>query len=212
MTAKGQARYPLTLAAAVGFLLGMLVAPVLRPVLAESQEFSEDGGASPDAQGISGGVICHHFPEVAEPRLVNPAAAVLHISGGGAGIPAVGPSLVPRATARFIRWVWVQTTGYCGTCLICTDGDGLTSTMVRVADRPHGIAVAPKAIPYGTMIRVDGYRPSSSGQEWFPCDDTGSRMRSDWQDKGIIHMDLRFIHHANARAWGTRWMWVEVRP
>ncbi len=47
----------------------------------------------------------------------------------------------------------------------------------------YGIAADPKAIPYGTRLRIPGY-----GE--YKVDDTGSAMKRSWR-KQVVHLDLR---------------------
>lgn len=91
---------------------------------------------------------------------------------------------------------------------------GVTSTGLDCSEVPHGVAADPRALPYGTLVRIPGYTPSSrvSADAWWPVDDTGGRMRGSWR-QGVVHIDVRFIHMKHARRWGTRWVDVEViRP
>jgi 3D (Asp-Asp-Asp) domain-containing protein len=89
-------------------------------------------------------------------------------------------------------------------------GTGLTSTGYQTDDRPYGIAVDPRAIPYFSVIRVPGYRESESkGGPWHLCDDTGGAMRQA-TDAGILHIDVRMRNVASARAWGVRLVVVQI--
>lgn len=116
-------------------------------------------------------------------------------------------------------------TAYCP-CARCTDGDGITATGKRVVGvampDQWGVATCWEAIPPGSRIVVPGYKPSRFWPEGFawPVDDTGSQMRTAWfrpcehrinpQRSRFLHIDVRFIHHANAAKWGARWLWVTI--
>ncbi len=102
-----------------------------------------------------------------------------------------------------LQWVPVVTTGYCPCVLCCGPfASGKTSINRSVSEFPFGIAVDPKLIPYRLMIDVPGYGLGM-------VDDTGGAMRQDGS-RGIVHLDLRFIEHLQARRWGVRHMWVAL--
>lgn len=105
----------------------------------------------------------------------------------------------PAGTA----WVRVLTTGYCP-CAICCEGsaDGITSIGRRVRDQPHGIASDPKLVTPRLTLDVPGYGRAE-------VDDTGGAMRQSGR-QGLVHLDLRFADHAQARAWGRRTLWVAM--
>ena len=89
-------------------------------------------------------------------------------------------------------------------------GTGLTSTGIRTDDRPYGIATFPGLIPYGSVVRVPGYRESADkGGPWHYVDDTGGAMRASAR-RGILHIDLRMRTVASARAWGVRWLRIKI--
>ena len=158
-------------------------------------------------RGLSGG----------QARMVVVYLCFLFLLGG----VAVGYLLAPRtAQERFApapprtpppasppppgtKWVEVKTTAYCP-CAICCGkhADGRTAINRRVTRFPYGIAVAPKLIPYRTWLFIPGY-----GQ--FMVDDTGVAMR-DSASQGVVHLDLRFKTHQQARKWGVRWLWIGV--
>lgn len=101
------------------------------------------------------------------------------------------------------RWVPVKTTGYCP-CWICcgASSDGRTAINRDVTQFPYGIAVEPKLVPYRLMIDVPGYGSAM-------VDDTGGAMRQS-ATKGVVHFDLRFTSHSQARSWGVRHMWIAL--
>jgi len=118
-----------------------------------------------------------------------------------ASVPRTPPPVTPPPPDT--RWVEVKTTGYCP-CAICCgkDADGRTAINRPVARFPYGIAVAPKLIPYREWLYVPGY-----GE--FMVDDTGGAMRQSAK-RGVVHLDLRFKTHQQARKWGVRWLWIAV--
>jgi 3D (Asp-Asp-Asp) domain-containing protein len=107
------------------------------------------------------------------------------------------------APAPGLAWVQVLTTGYCPCALCCgVFSDGRTAINRSVETYPFGIAVEPKLIPYRSLVDVPGYGLAM-------VDDTGGAMRQS-ATKAIVHFDLRFQTHTQARAWGRRWMWVAL--
>ena len=100
-------------------------------------------------------------------------------------------------------WVEVKTTGYCPCGKCCgKDADGQTAIGRQVDRYPHGIATEPRIIPYRTWLNIPGY-----GE--FMVDDTGGAMRQSAK-RHVVHLDLRFKTHMQARKWGVRWMWVAM--
>lgn len=74
-----------------------------------------------------------------------------------------------------------------------------------VREEPYGVAVDPRAIPYGTDIRVPGYHRGAA----VTADDTGGRLRQSWS-RGVLHLDLRYRHGSSATAWGRKDVVIEV--
>ncbi len=105
--------------------------------------------------------------------------------------------------ANGLRWVQVKTTAYCP-CAICCGlfSDGRTSINRDVTKFPYGIAVEPKLVPYRLMVDVPGYGTAM-------VDDTGGAMRQSAKN-GVVHFDLRFITHSEARRWGVRHMYIAL--
>jgi 3D (Asp-Asp-Asp) domain-containing protein len=100
-------------------------------------------------------------------------------------------------------WVRVLTTGYCP-CAICCEGsaDGITAIGRAVAEQPFGIASDPKLVPPRLVLDVPGYGRAE-------VDDTGGAMRQSGS-RGLVHLDLRFADHHQARQWGRRPMWIAM--
>jgi len=90
----------------------------------------------------------------------------------------------------------------------------LTSTGVRTASVPYGVAADPSALPYGTRVLVPaglGYLDASrAGDRVFTVDDTGPIVRRRTRATGVLHLDLRFRSVASALAFGVRRAWVLV--
>jgi len=102
-----------------------------------------------------------------------------------------------------MRWVQVKTTGYCPCALCCgIFADGRTSINRDVTKFPYGIAVEPKLVPYRLMVEVPGYGTAM-------VDDTGGAMRQSAKI-GVVHFDLRFVTHSEARRWGVRHMYIAL--
>ena len=66
-----------------------------------------------------------------------------------------------------------------------------------------GVAVDPKAIPYGTKIWIDGIGLKEA-------DDTGSAMRSAWRNNRMVHIDVRMPTVWAAKQWGVRYKHIKV--
>jgi 3D (Asp-Asp-Asp) domain-containing protein len=116
--------------------------------------------------------------------------------------PAAAAPPSDQPTPGFVR-ISAMVTGYCPCPLCCgEEADGHTAIRRDVHRHPAGIAVDPALIPYRTLLEVPGYGIAM-------VDDTGAAMRRDGA-RGIIHLDVRFRTHAEARAWGVRWLTIEV--
>lgn len=86
------------------------------------------------------------------------------------------------------RWRWI-------TADLVTD----------VREEPYGVAVDPRALPYGVDIVIPGYHRGAA----VDADDTGGRLRQSWA-RGVLHLDLRFRTEASALKWGQKTMTVKV--
>lgn len=110
----------------------------------------------------------------------------------------------------------VEATAYCP-CKICCGvrAAGRTADGTRTNEYRYGVAVAfPKEIPYRTPIMIptgNGYLDQQSPTErvWY-CDDTGGRLKTEQEEKGITRIDLRFIQHGNAVRFGRRRMTIFI--
>lgn len=101
------------------------------------------------------------------------------------------------------RKVQALVTAYCPCEKCCGKFSefGLTSRG-RDARTTRGVAVDPKLIKYGSNVEIPGY-----GR--FVADDTGGAMRQSGK-KGIVHIDLRFHNHNEARQFGRKNLEVTI--
>jgi len=100
-------------------------------------------------------------------------------------------------------WAFAQTTGYCPCTICCGKNDGITASGRNAYEYPWGIAAGRLSwVPKNTWMMVPGYG-------YALVDDTGGAMRQSAK-RGIIHLDLRFVTHQNARRWGVRRMWIAI--
>jgi len=91
----------------------------------------------------------------------------------------------------------VVVTGYCSCPKCCGEkSDGRTATGTK--PQLGTIAADPSVFPYGTQLNVPGYGEGV-------VEDTGSKVKG-------YHIDLWFPSHAEAKAWGTREMFVAMPP
>lgn len=97
----------------------------------------------------------------------------------------------------------MKVTAYCADCRICNGkwADGRTA-LNDDARKCDGVAAAPKLIPYRTKLLIPGVGVKE-------VDDTGGAMRQAAK-KGIYHIDVRFLDHAEARRFGVRWLDVTI--
>lgn len=127
--------------------------------------------------------------------------------------PAAAP-IIAEPQGNWVYQVRVLTTAYTPYDPIDREHGwtGRTSTGVRTAEEPWGIAVDPRAIPYRALVRVPGYIPTrhrGAMAAWL-VDDTGGQLRRSWRTGGVIHLDLRFRTRAAATRWGRKWVDVEI--
>ena len=113
------------------------------------------------------------------------------------------------AAATEDRVVRMKVTAYC-CCSVCCgpNARGITSTG-KDATQTHGVAAAPKLLPYGTKLEIPGVVGVRV------VDDTGGAMRQDAR-KGVYHIDLRFPGkegaHQEALKFGVKWLDVKILP
>lgn len=93
-------------------------------------------------------------------------------------------------------------TAYCPCTKCCgKSSNGVTSTGKDAYSR--GVAVDPKAIPYGATVVIPGYGT-------VKADDTGGAMRKAWSE-GKYHLDVRYKRHGDALQWGRRRLRITVK-
>lgn len=104
----------------------------------------------------------------------------------------------------------VTATAYCP-CKICCGvrGVGITADGTDVREYPYGVASVPAFLPYGTKVIIPhgiGYLDKTYPEDdrVFTVDDTGGALRRNTFKTGHIHIDLRFIQHANALRFGVK--------
>jgi 3D (Asp-Asp-Asp) domain-containing protein len=104
----------------------------------------------------------------------------------------------PPAGYRYWGTVLAKVTAYEPSSVSCGRfADGKTSTR-RNAWNLDGCAVAPDAIPYGTLVWIPRIG-------WRVADDTGKAMKRSWQ-RGTYHIDVRMPTVRECRRWGTQEM------
>ena len=105
----------------------------------------------------------------------------------GAKAEAAAPAENAPALQRVI------VTGYCSCPKCCgAKAGGLTATGTKA--QLGTIAADPSIFPFGTQLNVPGYGEGV-------VEDTGSRVKG-------FHIDVWFPTHAQAKAWGSREMYV----
>lgn len=109
---------------------------------------------------------------------------------------------VALATAPTHR---MKVTAYDAGCSVCCGKWASTTPRTSTgtdARRANGIAVDPKVLTYGSVVWIPGI-----GRR--VADDTGGAMRQSAR-KQIAHIDVRMRTHAEARAWGVKWLDVRI--
>lgn len=91
----------------------------------------------------------------------------------------------------------VVVTGYCS-CPECCGPDATGITAMGTKAQLGTIAADTSVFPFGTQLNVPGYGDGI-------VEDTGSKVKG-------FHIDLWFPSHAEARAWGSREMFVVMPP
>ena len=122
--------------------------------------------------------------------------------------------------ACLIAGEWVETTAVLTAFCPCTyccghRAQGITADGTDVRKEPYGIAADPQRLPFGTWVYIplgEGYLDRQQTEDRvFRVDDTGGIVRRRTRRTGIIHLDLRFIHHSSAVRFGiktaTVWVW-----
>lgn len=157
-------------------------------------------GLAPEA-ALAAPETAQPAPEAAKapplPAAVATAGTILETADGAEVVTTLdgqrrvvfhGRTYIPMA-GRYVdeagmAWLPIQvtTTAYSPTVEQC-DGDPHVTARGTDAFSTYGIAADPRALPYGSALRIPGYGD-------FPVDDTGGRMRRSWES-GVVHLDLR---------------------
>jgi len=132
-------------------------------------------GDTPAAFGVAGTLL----PVDEVPYERRPGAAI--VAWGGEAYLRLGDYYWAEDGTCW-KALKVTTTAYVPVAEQCNDDPEHTATMTK-AKETYGIAADPRALPYGTVLRIPGY-----GE--FKTDDTGRAMRDSWNE-GVVHLDLR---------------------
>jgi 3D (Asp-Asp-Asp) domain-containing protein len=134
----------------------------------------------------------------------------------------VKPAALLLLAALAFAGEWIEApavfTAYCP-CSICCGvrAAGLTADGTSVRRQPYGVAADPTRLPYGSRVWIppglgylDRSRPDDEGRQ-FTVDDTGGIIRRRTRRTGVLHLDLRFVHHESAVRFGvvrgSVWIW-----
>jgi 3D (Asp-Asp-Asp) domain-containing protein len=95
----------------------------------------------------------------------------------------------------------MRVTAYSPDWRSCGDSaDGLTATLHSVdTNNSQLVAADPRVLPYGSMVTVPGYADGKI----VPVLDCGGAIKGS-------RLDLLYPTHAQARAWGNRWLTITV--
>lgn len=99
----------------------------------------------------------------------------------------------------FVYWktVTARVTAYDPSYRCCGRfADGKTATLQNawVLD---GVAVDPRAVPYGTLAWIPGIGLREA-------DDTGVAMKRSWSREGVVHLDVRLKYYYQAKNFGVK--------
>ncbi len=111
-----------------------------------------------------------------------------------------------QTTPKYAYWKTIRclVTAYTPAEASCGKfSDGYTSTGKNAWLHADGVAADPKAVPYGSMVFIPGvgYRE---------VDDTGRAMRDNWQNNGLVHLDIRLHDETEAKKWGVRELNIDL--
>lgn len=111
------------------------------------------------------------------------------------------------------RWITVEATAYCPCALCCDERTERTANGTNTNTIPYGVAASPN-IPLGARVWIPvgaGYLDRSrKDARWFPVDDRGGALRTEWRRNGTTRLDLRYIGHSDAQQFGRKLMLVYV--
>lgn len=76
--------------------------------------------------------------------------------------------------------------------------------------RTYNVAADLRVFPRGTRIRIPGYMDRSFPAKFWEVDSAGGSIIRRATKAGITQIDVKFRTLHSARAWGSKWMDVEV--
>lgn len=104
---------------------------------------------------------------------------------------------------RVKRKITVKVTGYCPCSYCCGEwaykNPGITASGTRART---GTIAAPKSIPFGTKMKIQGY-----GNQVFTVEDTGSAVI---ESNGVYVIDMWMPTHSQAYAIGNKIVQAEI--
>ncbi len=110
------------------------------------------------------------------------------------------PTGAGRVAARRRYTVQMRVTAYCPCRTCCgTFSDGKTASGKTIWDNDGRFVAGPRWLPFGATVKVPGYH----GGMAVPVYDRGRAIRG-------YRLDVFFFSHAQARAWGTQVLDVEI--
>lgn len=111
------------------------------------------------------------------------------------------------------RWVTVEATAYCPCELCCDVRTERTANGTNTTTVPYGVAASPN-IPLGSKAYIptgaDYLDASRKDERWFPIDDRGGALRTEWQRTGTTRLDLRYKSHESAKQFGRKILTVFI--
>lgn len=109
--------------------------------------------------------------------------------------PVLGPAPSPN-----VGRVWMLVTAYCADERCCgPSARGITASGKTVRYNGGHFVAADPAVPFGTHVRIPGY----AGGRAVPVIDRGGLIKGN-------RLDVFFPSWERARAWGRRWVLVEI--
>ncbi len=109
--------------------------------------------------------------------------------------PVLGPAPSPNASR-----VWMLVTAYCADGRCCGhNACGITASGKTVRYNSGHFVAADPAVPFGTRVRIPGY----AGGRAVPVIDRGGLIKGN-------RLDVFLPSWKQARAWGRRWVLVEM--
>lgn len=111
--------------------------------------------------------------------------------------------LLTSALPAAVEWLYVRVTA-------CSPGDPQDRAYYRrhgYTGGIHGVAADYRVLPHGTAVRVPGYL----GGQWTVVDAPGGSVIRRSTRRGVYHVDVKFRTTHEAKNWGSRWLWLEVR-